>query len=38
MRRYLAYALIIGTFCYLTVDGTTKAMLTKMLHQQEQSE
>lgn len=38
MRRYLAYALIIGTFCYLAMDGTTKVMLTKLLQQQEQSE
>lgn len=32
MRRYLVYALIIGTFCYFVADEASKAMMTKIVH------
>jgi hypothetical protein len=32
MKRYLVYALVIGTFCYVTADYTSKLMMTKIVH------
>lgn len=35
MRRYLAYALIIGTFCYFVADDASKVMMVKLVQMQD---
>jgi hypothetical protein len=35
MRRYLVYALIIGTFCYVMADEASKSMMTKVVKYQD---